>query len=228
MGVLQHIGQNIKRHQTRFKLFTLAFIIIARLVASHLEWGWPFAAALAFGMTAVFLAYAFIMDDDLLKKVVLFAIVAGFTELAADWWLVDITKTLVYAPNEPFIWKSPLYMPFAWTMVLTNIGLAGYFLLYKEPKWLAVLITVLIGAIVIPLFEHWAKGAGWWFYRDSKMIWDVPYYIILGEGLICAFLGIIINYLNHHRFRNFIFFGILQGLWIWVSYYIAFRVFETL
>ncbi len=46
------------------------------------------------------------------------AIVAGWVELLADWWLVSKTGTLVYYPGGPFILRSPLYMPFAWGIVL--------------------------------------------------------------------------------------------------------------
>lgn len=228
MGMLSHFGNNIKRHQTRFMLFMLVALLIMRAVAAHLDWGWHFAASLSFGLTAIFLAYAYIMHDDLLKKIVWFGIIAGFTELAADWWLVDITQTLIYAENEPMIVRSPIYMPFAWAMVLTNIGYLSYSLLFKEPRWLAVLSTMIIGATVIPLFEYFAYGAGWWKYVDCPMVLDVvPYYIILGEALICAFLGFIIKYLNHHKKRTVVFLGILQGLWIWVSYFIAYTLLKT-
>lgn len=224
--MFKHFKKNIMRHQTRFMVFMLVSMLIARFAAHYFQWGWHFAAALAFGLTAIYFAYAQIMHDDFLKKIIWFALIAGFTELAADWWLVDITQTLVYPSGEPIIVRSPIYMPFAWCMVLTNIGYVAYALTFKETRLHAILTAFFIGITVIPLFEHFARGAGWWYYQDCKMIWDVPYYIILGEGLICCMLGFLLRYLNTHKYQSVIILGILQGLWIWVSYYIAFSIFE--
>lgn len=48
----------------------------------------------------------------------------------------------------------------------------------------------MIGAINIPLYEQWAKGVNWWFYRNTAMLGGTPWYIIDGEFLIALSLPV--------------------------------------
>ncbi len=53
----------------------------------------------------------------------------------------------------------------------------------------ASIIIGIVGGIIIPIYEHSAKGACWWVYNDwTHEFWNAPYYIILGEALICFVL----------------------------------------
>lgn len=53
----------------------------------------------------------------------LFGVVVGLTELVADAWLVDYTRTLDYSiGGGPMIWRSPLWMPLAWEVVAVQFG----------------------------------------------------------------------------------------------------------
>jgi hypothetical protein len=59
----------------------------------------------------------------LLARFLLFGVVVGLTELAADAWLVDYTRTLDYSiGGGPMIWRSPLWMPLAWEVVAFRNG----------------------------------------------------------------------------------------------------------
>jgi hypothetical protein len=86
----------------------------------------------------------------------------------------------------------------------------------------AFVFTFLLGAIIIPGFEFLAKYANWWHYVDTQKVFlDTPYYIILGEGLICFALPFVFKLqMKMHPLFSVI-FGILIGLWIFVSYYLA-------
>lgn len=216
-----------RHHVTRFLTLTLLALLLFRGMAHYRQLGWEFAAAMAFGLTLLLLAYSLIYQAYFLLRLTGFGLVSGFTELAADCWLVNDTQTLIYAPQEYFIFCSPVYMPFAWAMVLVNIGGLSYYLLHHESRIKAILLTGLLGATVIPLFEHFAKGAGWWWYVNAPMIWDVPFYIILGEGLICLFLGILFNAIAKHKWYWLVLLGIAHGLYIWLSYYVGFLIFDT-
>jgi hypothetical protein len=87
-----------------------------------------------------------------------------------------------------------------------------------------MLCSTVIGFAVIPLFEHWAKNAGWWYYQNCKMIGNTPWYIILAEGLICSFLPLFYKHIYERNYRGQLILGIIEGLWIWVSYFIAFHI----
>ena len=48
------------------------------------------------------------------------------TELAADAWLVDYTRTLDYSiGGGPMLWRSPIWMPLAWEVVTVQFGYVG-------------------------------------------------------------------------------------------------------
>jgi hypothetical protein len=222
--MLRHLSHNIRQQNTRFFLVALLLMVGLRFFAHITNIGWQFAALMAFGMTGIYAAFAYITHDRFLKLTLLMTVVAGFTELAADKWLIESTRTLVYYPDEPFIVDSPLYMPFAWAMILTNIGYLGYLISLREDRWKTIVLTMLLGGTIIPLFEHWAKGANWWWYRNTPMIGYVPYYIILGEAIICAGLAWSLHQLKDTCYPKLtaLVLGIGSGLWIWLSYFIAY------
>lgn len=181
--------------------------------------------SICFGIwNVLFIKLVFKKNDLFLKKLLVFGIAAGITELLADCWLVQTTGTLIYANNEPMIACSPLYMPFAWAVLLIQIGYLGWLISRKKKMLVSILITTFIGFAVIPLFEHWAKAAGWWYYDNTVMVLNTPYYIILAEGLICSVLPFFFKHIHKKQFRWQLPLGIIEGLWIWASYFIAFRL----
>jgi hypothetical protein len=153
-----------------------------------------------------------------------FGLVAGVTELVADCWLVSNTGTLIYTTDEPMIACSPFYMPFAWAVLLIQIGYLGWLISLEEKMWVSIIATTIIGFAVIPLFEHWAKGAGWWYYVNCRMIGNTPWYIILAEGMICSFMPLFFRHIHQRHYVFQLPLGIIQGLWIWLSYFIAYNL----
>ena len=129
----------------------------------------------------------------MLARFMVFGLVVGFTELAADAWLVDYTKTLDYSVGGgPMIWRLPLWMPFAWEVYpLVWFGYIGLWLWKRygkmgfsdhRPGW---------GAVNIPYYEEMARRINWWQYRDCRMLSFTPYYIILGEFGIAIILALL-------------------------------------
>ena len=199
-------------------LFTLAWNGTCSLLAP----GWIAASIIVAINWITFALYVFIKQDYLVGKIILLAIIAGFVELSADWWLVNSTKTLVYHAGGIFIANSPLYMPFAWGVVLTQTAYIGWRILKTLGLMPAILLTGFLGTATIPFYEWWANGAMWWYYQNCNMIGVVPYYIILGEFLITGGLVIILHLLKDRSWWLVLFFGIAQGLWIWGSYFISY------
>lgn len=217
----------VSKQETWVIWVSIVLLMISASLSSTYALGWPAATAIAGIAYASMMAYAFIAHDSFFKHLLGFGLAAGWVELFADHWLVHGTKTLVYSVNEPMILSSPAYMPFAWAVIITQIGYLGWLISSKEKLWESIILSFLIGAAMIPLYEHWAHRANWWKYRDCQMLSDTPYYIVIGEGLICSILPVFYEqFARFNKFRHFIMGGILFGFWIWVSYYFAYSYFK--
>ncbi len=156
------------------------------------------------------------------KATAIFGVAAGFTELIADWWLVNRTGSLVYAPGEPMLVASPMYMPFAWALVMMQLGVVAHWLRENFSVAKAALIAGLIGGVNIPLYESLARAADWWIYQKTPMLLGAPYYIILGEVLIVVPLVWLADWLvRMGPVKGGIILGIVEGLVILVAYMIA-------
>ncbi len=211
-----------ERH--RFVLLTLLIVLVWNFASSLVGWGWLTAATITFVVTASYVIYAWRYKDLFMANILLFSLAAGWTELLADHWLVDVTGTLVYTPGGPFVWRSPLYMPFAWMVVTTQLSYIGWWLSKRFGIIPASVLIALIGALNIPLYEQWAKGANWWFYRNTPMLGSTPWYIIGGEFLIALSLPTAMSVVEKGCMRMSIVVGLLQGLWIWGAYGLVFRL----
>jgi len=207
--------------RTRFVLFTLCLVLGWNFASSLVGWGWPTATIISFGVVALFVGYVWRQHDNFVARIILFSLATGWVELLADQWLVDVTGTLVYLPGGPFVWRSPLYMPFAWTVVTTQLGYIGWWLSKRYSMIFASVLLGVIGAINIPLYEQWAKGANWWFYRNTSMLGNTPWYIISGEFLIASTLPAAMSLVEKRDWRVSVLAGVAQGLWIWAAYALA-------
>ena len=183
------------------------------------------AEAWGYGFSAVFLAYALLSKDELILKFFGFGVVAGFAELVADHYLVATTGTLVYPADELFIWSSPAYMPFSWVVVLVEFGFLGWLLTKKFNLLLSGVILGILGALLVPLYEHWAIGAGWWYYHNTAMLGPVPYYIILAEGLLMIPVPYFMKKLETGKWPLIPAFGLAEGVVMLIACLIAIQVF---
>ena len=199
-------------------LLTLVWIGACSLFAP----GW-IAASLITGINwLIFMGYSLAYRDKLVARIMLLALVAGWIELLADRWLVEVTQTLVYHPGGPFVLCSPLYMPFAWGAVLIQTGYVGWRIIQLKGLGWAIFLTGILGVATIPLYEWWANGALWWFYRNTRMWSVVPVYIILGEFFIAGGLVLLIYRLEEKPWSLAPLLGAIQGFWIWACYGVSF------
>ncbi len=223
--------------RTRFALAVLALVLLmnggAALIIkgdpNDADWAWEYALVSTAMTLGIFAAYTYGARDRALLRWGVVALTAGFVELVADAWLVLGTGTLNYNPwgtsSQPMIWESPAYMPFAWTGVLLQLITIGDALSRHMKRWLATLLTALIGGINIPLYEAWAFGADWWAYQHSPMIIEnAPYYIIVGEMLLCLPFVWVARQTASASFKRCMAYGTLIGAGIFVSYWLAFQV----
>ncbi len=216
--------QKLKKKEAIFIIITLIITVGVAAISARFKLTWRSGFILSFGMYGVLIWFAVAQKDTFLKRLLVFGITAGFVELLADCWLVKTTGTLIYATGEPMIACSPLYMPFAWAVILIQIGYLGWLISNTEKIWVSIVASTIIGFAVIPLFEHWAKNASWWYYVNCKMIFNTPWYIILGEGMICSMLPVFFKAMHKRNYAFQLLPGVIEGLWIWLAYFIALKI----
>jgi hypothetical protein len=223
---LKTYAKNLLTTEAIFIIISMIVTLGITLLSAHYKWGFESAFILAVGMYLIITAFAFITSDIFLKRLLLFGLIAGIVELFADKWLVQDINSLVYPENEPKIWCSPNYMPFAWAVVLIQVGYLGWMISTKKKMIEAMILCAIIGICFIPVFEQCAYYANWWYYNPCKMLLNTPWYIIVSEGLICFFLPIIFFFESKRSSLSSIGFGIAEGLWIFASYYIMYKIIE--
>lgn len=217
-----NVAQN-NRRQFIFVLASLLFVALWIVINSFYCTGWQSAALLSALVLAALLAWVLATGDTLLGKFLIFALTAGVAELAADAWLVAGTKTLFYEAGEPLLVDSPVYMPAAWAVVLLQVGYLGHRAALCWGLAPATLLCGVLGGLLIPVYEHCAKGACWWYYTDPHhMLGNTPYYIILGEFLLASALPLLLRLCSRREFYWALPLGLLMGAWIWLSYVAAY------
>ena len=172
----------------------------------------------------ILLVFAVRHRDILLLRFMIFGLAVGFTELAADAWLVDYTRTLDYTiGGGPMLWRSPVWMPLAWEIVAVQFGCLGLWLWerFKVPG----LVTVgVLGAINIPYYEEMARRIHWWQYHGCRMVSCTPYYIVLGEFGIAILLAVLAKRLRRGGWSAVLLAGMAGGAGIFLCYALAFGV----
>ena len=214
------------KRRTIFVFTMIATAVVLTGLASLVHLGWPTAVAILTFEIGCYVAFIVYFHDGFLGRILLFGISAGVVELLADKWLVEVTKSLVYAPNEPFLVRSPVYMPFAWASVIFGVGYVGWWIAQRLPLIPASLLAAGYGAINIPLYEQAAKGADWWLYRGAPALFATPYYIVAGEFLIVLPLPFLIGRLAEKSWKWAVALGAVEGLWIWAAYAVAWSLFR--
>lgn len=207
-----------------FIIATISLTLAITLLSAHFAWGYISAFWLAIGMYAAIAAFAFVAQDALLKKLLVFGLVAGLGELLSDAWLVNGIGSLVYPATEAKIWASPNYMPFAWAVVLIQVGYVSWLFVQRFSFIPATGLAFILGASFIPVFESSAKAAGWWYYQPtSPMIFNAPIYIIVAEGIITSVLPLVYQQISQRRMGFAAIAGGIHGLWIFASYFLMYQ-----
>ena len=208
-------------------LLTIALNVTAVIVFANLSFSdWRTGMVLNLVDNALLISYIVYRRDYFLLRLVFFGLALGFTELIADAWLVDHTRTLDYAiGGGPMLWRSPLWMPFAWEVVAVQFAVLGLWLVERF-KQTGLFLAGLIGAVNIPFYEEMALRTKWWAYRDCRMFLHTPYYIIAGEFFIV--LAIVLLARNVHKQNSWAstLSGVVAGIAIFVCYKVAYCVIE--
>ena len=209
---------------------TIIINIVAVALLGFAPWSnWRTGAALNVLDNTLLLAFVLQRRDRFLVRLMIFGLVIGFSELAADAWLVDFTRTLDYSiGGGPMIWRSPIWMPFAWEIVAVQFGCLGLWLCSRYGTVAGLIGIGILGAVNIPYYEEMAKHVHWWQYSGCRMISNTPYYIILGELLIAIAFTLLAKLLPHASWRRTIAAGIGGGVAIFIAYAVGFGITDKL
>ena len=220
---------SLERGRLWVVLATVIINIVAVSLLTFAPWSdWRTGAALNLIDNCLLIGFAVVKRDPLLGRFLVFGIVVGFMELPADAWLVDYTRTLDYSiGGGPMIWRSPLWMPFAWEVVAVQFGYIGL-RLWERFGRAGLLMIALLGTINIPFYEEMARRIHWWQYSDCRMISFTPWYIILGEFGIALGFALLARCLRRGSWRVAIVSGVVGGLSIFAWYATAFWVTDLL
>jgi hypothetical protein len=221
--------RRLERERLVVVITTIAINVIAVLLLTFVPWSdWRTGTALNFVDNCLLVAFVLVRRDALLGRFLLFGMVVGFIELAADAWLVDHTRTLDYSiGGGPMIWRSPIWMPLAWEVVAVQFGYIGLRLWERFGKAGLLMIGVL-GASNIPFYEEMARRIHWWQYSGCRMISYTPWYIILGEFGIAVAFTLVARTLRRNSWRIAVVAGIAGGASIFVCYAVAFLITDRL
>jgi Domain of unknown function (DUF6989) len=219
----------LERGRLRVVIATIVINIAAVSLLAFVPWSdWRTGAALNIIDNCLLVGFAVLRRDPLLGRFLLFGIAVGFTELAADAWLVDYTGTLDYSiGGGPMIWRSPLWMPLAWEVVAVQFGYIGL-RLWERFGRVGLLLIALLGAINIPFYEEMARRIHWWQYGGCRMISFTPWYIILGEFGIALVFALLARTLRRSSWRGAMVAGVGGGLSIFACYAVAFFIVDRL
>jgi hypothetical protein len=203
-----------------------ALLVVGHVVAALLAWGWITAVLLDVLAGGYLLCLAARLPwRPLVVRLLLLGLVAGMLELATDAAGRDFAHSLVYPPGAPLLWASPIYMPFSWMIVLTQLGYLGWRLRALAPRVsppLAVALTGLAGALMIPFYEESAYYAGWWHYIPTRLaLGHTPAYVFLFEGLVAAALPLVTAGLTWRPLGRVALRGVAVGTWLSLAALVA-------
>ena len=220
---------SLERDRLRVVIATIVINVVAVSLLTFAPWSdWRTGVALNIVDNCLLVGFVLAKRDALLARFLLFGLVVGFTELAADAWLVDYTHTLDYSiGGGPMIWRSPFWMPLAWEVVAVQFGYIGLRLWERFGK-LGLFMIALLGAINIPFYEEMARRIHWWQYNGCRMISFTPWYIILGEFGIAIVFALLARTLRRGSVRAAIIAGVAGGISIFACYAVAFLVTDQL
>jgi hypothetical protein len=215
----------LDQRTTRVILISSAVLLIWSWGSSKVDVGPITASIITYGLYVFYWIYAIRTKNPLVNRLLIFGTVAGVLELVTDYYLVDHINSLVYPGNELMIWRSPAYMPFAWSNVLMQLSFIGVLFTVNFGVLRASIMLCIAGGLYIPTYEHLAKDAGWWLYNlNTPMLFNAPVYVIICEALISLSLPGIVYYLEHHQMRKTFTLGLIEGIWILISAWLAFTV----
>jgi hypothetical protein len=224
-------------HLERARMWAVCSTIVINILCvgllASVPWSsWRTGAGLNLIDNTILLTFIVVRKDRFLARLMLFGLAVGFVELASDAWLVNVINSLDYSVGadgrgwNPMIWRSPIWMPFAWQVVAVQFGYLGL-RFWERLRWRGLLLIGLLGAINIPYYEEMAFRIHWWRYHNCAMLLHTPYAIIVGEFVIAIYLGYAARWARHGSWKTALLAGASAGAAIFIGYAIPYWLLAT-
>ena len=115
-------------------------------------------------------------------------------------------------------------MPFSWVIVFSQLGWYSLMLTRWKGIWLSMAVIAIAGGMYIPLYDHLAKNANWWYYQGSPAILNAPYYVIFAELLLSFTVPPLILWTIKNKTAWAVLFAAIEGVWIYFAGVIAYSL----
>lgn len=194
------------------------------LVAARYSLGWKAASASVVISALLLAAFCLRHPEPFFARLFLFGVGVGFTELLNDTFLIN-QDILVYNPGGPFLFKTPLYMPFTWALILVTNGTIAVWLYERQGPLVSMVTMAILSGLYIPGFEALAARADWWHYQHVRMVWGLaPAFVILGEALLAIPLPWMCQFLARRSVWVALTLGAVEGLVVWATTILALKM----
>jgi hypothetical protein len=221
----EYLAEKAVIHQLTWLDLVIAGGILLDLVLSVLDatTKWWYVGLIEVFLSLYLLCWLFARGiRPLLGRLLLASFIAGICELFTDASGQYVAHSLIYPVGALTLWTSPLYMPLSWMVILTYLGYIAWRLRVLLGWRRASLLSAILGAIQIPIYEELAYYGGWWRYEPVHlMLGHTPVYVLLFEGLIVAALPLLYDRIERRAWKQVVLIGVVVGAWMPVAALVA-------
>lgn len=221
----QYLAERAATHKLTWLDLVIAGGILSDLVLSVLDatTKWWYVGLIEVFLSLYLLCWLFACRiRPLLGRLLLAGFIAGICELFTDASGQYVAHSLIYPAGALTLWTSPLYMPLSWMVILTYLGYIAWRLRVLLGWRRASLLSAILGAIQIPIYEELAYYGNWWRYKPVHlMLGHTPVYVLLFEGLIVAALPLLYDRIERRSWKQVVLIGVVVGAWMPVAALVA-------
>ena len=178
---------------------TMGLVVIGvTLTGTVLRQPWPFSF-IAWLMVGIYLAYIAITRNDLLLRLLLFALACNLPQLLTDWYHARVVRTLVYDYALFRVLDTPDYIIAGWGFAFLQLG---YLVLRLRPRLGLAATTGLVtgaGTLVHSWYEEMAYWSHAWRYVDARLVGHVSVWVIVSFALIIATVCLLLAWLEKKK-----------------------------
>lgn len=221
----QYLAEKAAIHKLTWLDLVIAGGILSDLVLSVLDatTKWWYVGLIEVFLSLYLFCWLFARGiRPLLGRLLLASFIAGICELFTDASGQYVAHSLIYPVGALTLWTSPLYMPLSWMVILTYLGYIAWRLRVLLGWRRASLLSAILGAIQIPIYEELAYYGNWWRYKPVHlMLGHTPVYVLLFEGLIVAALPLLYDRIERRAWKQVALIGVVVGAWMPVAALVA-------